>query len=476
LSEMCVLTYNEKESHINEFNLLASEENLTMDQFLSVHSTYCNQMTFEWTISIVVPIIFAIIVILGIVGNILVLVVVLVKHQMRNTTNVLIVNLAVSDLLFVIICIPPTALDYAIDWPLGDICCRIMQYIIHVTCCTSVLTLVYLSLDRYLAVVYPVRSISWRTVCNACVLIFLTWLVILTSCSPILFLFREHEFDYNGVRRLKCTFDRQEYSERLFYSLFFTSSLALPLMAILCFYLNMLIRLWRGSAATHGPGPMRDKNCKGKENKVRVTRMIIIVIAIFAVCWFPTQLILLLKAWDVYSNQSEFSLTFQIFAQCLAYCNSCINPILYAFFSTTYRAAFWEIISCGKKQTYNGGTNINGNATNGHRSVFEATLAKENTSFKSKSMNKSGNDDLNGSALELQPIMDNEALIHNRELCVPKSTSGHSNRTLITKTVLINASFEGHENGAHENSEEIIQRDLPESNGEFVHQVLATLH
>ena len=33
----------------------------------------------------------------------------------------------------------------------------------------------------------------------------------------------------------------------------------------------------------------------GKENKVRVTRMIIIVIAIFAVCWFPTQLILLLK-------------------------------------------------------------------------------------------------------------------------------------------------------------------------------------
>ena len=46
-----------------------------------------------WTLyrSIVVPIIFAVIVILGIVGNILVLVVVLVKHQMRNTTNVLIV-------------------------------------------------------------------------------------------------------------------------------------------------------------------------------------------------------------------------------------------------------------------------------------------------------------------------------------------------------------------------------------------------
>ena len=59
-------------------------------------------------------------------------------------------NLAVSDLLFVIICITPTALDYAIDWPLGDICCRIMQYIIHVTCCTSVITLVSKICDKSL--------------------------------------------------------------------------------------------------------------------------------------------------------------------------------------------------------------------------------------------------------------------------------------------------------------------------------------
>ena len=113
-------------------------------------------------------------------------------------------NLAVSDLLFVIICIPPTALSYSISWPLGDICCRIVQYIIHVTCCTSILTLVYLSLDRYLAVVYPVRSISWRTVCNACILIFFTWIVVLTSCIPILFIFKATEYKYNEMDRVDC--------------------------------------------------------------------------------------------------------------------------------------------------------------------------------------------------------------------------------------------------------------------------------
>ena len=81
--------------------------------------------------------------------------------------------------------------------------------------------------------------------------------------------------------------------EKWFQTLFFVTSLAIPLLCILCFYLNMLVRLWKGSAATHGPGPMRDKNnaCKGKENKVRVTRMVIIVIIVFAICWVPLQVI-----------------------------------------------------------------------------------------------------------------------------------------------------------------------------------------
>ena len=82
---------SEREEHVKIFDLISQDENLTMEQFLTAHSSFCDHMTFQETISIVVPIIFAVIVILGIVGNILVLVVVLVKHQMRNTTNVLIV-------------------------------------------------------------------------------------------------------------------------------------------------------------------------------------------------------------------------------------------------------------------------------------------------------------------------------------------------------------------------------------------------
>jgi allatostatin receptor len=66
-------------------------------------------------------------------------------------------NLSLTDLLFVTICIPPTAVDYAEGWPFGPAWCSVVQFLIHLTTYGSVYTLVLLSLDRYMAVVYPVQ-------------------------------------------------------------------------------------------------------------------------------------------------------------------------------------------------------------------------------------------------------------------------------------------------------------------------------
>lgn len=80
---------------------------------------------------------------------------------MRSTTNLLIINLAIADLLFIIFCVPFTATDYIFTWwPFGDTWCKIVQYMIVVTAYASVYTLVFMSFDRYLAVVHPITSIS----------------------------------------------------------------------------------------------------------------------------------------------------------------------------------------------------------------------------------------------------------------------------------------------------------------------------
>lgn len=104
----------------------------------------------EKIVVVVVPIFFGMIGILGLVGNSLVVIVVAANPTMRSTTNILIINLAVADLLFVILCIPFTATDFVLPfWPFGNFWCKMVQYLIIVTAYASVYTLVLMSLDRW---------------------------------------------------------------------------------------------------------------------------------------------------------------------------------------------------------------------------------------------------------------------------------------------------------------------------------------
>lgn len=105
-----------------------------------------------------VPLAFGVIAFLGIIGNALVIIIVSTNPQMRSTTNVLILNLAFADLLFIVFCVPFTATDYVLnDWPFGLTVCQAVQYLIYVTSYVSIYTLILMSIDRFLAVVFPVR-------------------------------------------------------------------------------------------------------------------------------------------------------------------------------------------------------------------------------------------------------------------------------------------------------------------------------
>lgn len=56
--------------------------------------------------------------------------VVAANQQMRSTTNLLIINLAAADILFVIFCVPFTATDYVLpEWPFGDLWCKVVSVI-----------------------------------------------------------------------------------------------------------------------------------------------------------------------------------------------------------------------------------------------------------------------------------------------------------------------------------------------------------
>jgi allatostatin receptor len=291
-------------------------------------------------VSIIVPILFGIIIIIGLIGNALVVVVVAANAQMRSTTNLLIINLAVADLLFIVFCVPFTATDYVLTyWPFGDIWCKIVQYLIVVTAYASVYTLVLMSLDRFLAVVHPIRSMSVRTERHAIKAIVITWVVNLTTSVPVYYSHGEKHYMFSSDEHIVCIFLNEEYQWAGFQISFFVTSYVLPLALICGLYLLMLLRLWRGVA------PGGRVSAESRRGKRRVTRLVVVVVATFAICWCPIQIILVLKSLDRYEI-TTFGIMIQIVSHVLAYMNSCVNPILYAYLSENFRKAFRKMIYC----------------------------------------------------------------------------------------------------------------------------------
>ena len=160
---------------------------------------------FERVVHLSVSIIFGIIVLVGFLGNLLVIIVVWSNTQMQNTTNILIVSLAFADLSFIIFCVPFTATKYVLStWPFGDVWCKMSSYLMYVSAFASVYTLVLMSLDRYLAVVHPITSMKIRNRRNATLLVCLTWIIILASNLPAAFQFHVIEYNFYGRNRSTC--------------------------------------------------------------------------------------------------------------------------------------------------------------------------------------------------------------------------------------------------------------------------------
>uniref|UniRef100_A0A8C5S2E4 G-protein coupled receptors family 1 profile domain-containing protein n=1 Tax=Laticauda laticaudata TaxID=8630 RepID=A0A8C5S2E4_LATLA len=76
-------------------------------------------------ISVIIPLVYFLIFLVGTVGNSLVLAVLLRNGQVNNTTNLFILNLGVADLCFIVFCVPFQATIYSLDdWIFGPFMCK----------------------------------------------------------------------------------------------------------------------------------------------------------------------------------------------------------------------------------------------------------------------------------------------------------------------------------------------------------------
>ncbi len=102
------------------------------------------------------------------------------------------------------------------------------------------------------------------------------------------------------------------------------------------------------------------------------TRIVLCVVMLFAVCWAPLQALNVWNAIDPEHHSTSVHVNnLRVFCLCLAYANSCINPIVYALAGASYRHHLQQMVSGNNKRgrSFNSRFSPTGGGNSSYRSV-----------------------------------------------------------------------------------------------------------
>ena len=252
-------------------------------------------------------ILFALIDTFGIIGNILVIATIFLNPNMRSTIYYLLANLALSDLLFAILA--PFHVSMLLDkynWQYGERFCRIYYFIFRSFYAFSIMNLILITVERFLATRYPLsfRGNPKRTLA----LILGTWVLSFVFSSPflsVMTLFRVSA-DYH-----RCTQNwPNKLASRAYYTIVYVLLYFIPLalMAFMYALISMTLR-------KQPLGFLTDKNDTQRKQfkaRKRMSLLVIVIVIAFFVCWTPWNIMEFVeisrdKAWNNPQVRGEYS-------------------------------------------------------------------------------------------------------------------------------------------------------------------------
>ncbi|XP_043086883.1 somatostatin receptor type 2 [Puntigrus tetrazona] len=285
--------------------------------------------------SVTMAVLYLAVCIVGLAGNSLVIVTILKLDKMSSATTVYIFNLALADGLFMV-GLPFIAIqNFQDQWIFGDAVCKLVMVLDGINQFTSVFCLTVMSVDRYMALVDPLRFARWRTPKRAKIIAALMWFISLFPVIPMAIHFSANY----GL----CTVDPHIASDAwwlAFLSYTFVLGFALPFTVMIVFYTALLVTL-RSSR-------QQMSSVESHRFEKQVTKMVVAVVSVFGICWLPFYVFNFCSLQQI-DLVLDFTRGFE-FVVLLSYSWSCANPILYACLSETFRRHFHALL-CPQKSS-----------------------------------------------------------------------------------------------------------------------------
>lgn len=320
------------------FNNTALEKNLTNNSSESLQ-TASSPLTvvIGLTIANVLAIFF------GTLGNSLVIISIIINRGMRSTTNFFIASLAGADLIVTLICMPLFYVYNVVTWPIwpfGDVGCRILSYLVHMSVMASALSLLAISYDRFISVFFPMKRII--TPSRAKRIVIFIWFV-----SPFLLLPSLLHHDtvstiYAEKKAIMCVESWSTLKALHSYQMYRISCYFLFLLQISILYFLIGHRLY----TRQQPGEQTSQSrAKDLLNKRKIIKMLFLVVALFALCWLPYIINKLLNIFPPRPDYLPPDL-FVFVGNFLGLLNSVANPLVYAVLNKNFRTAFKNVLQC----------------------------------------------------------------------------------------------------------------------------------
>ncbi|XP_078372098.1 neuropeptide Y receptor type 1-like [Oculina patagonica] len=275
--------------------------------------------------------IYCVLLIASLVGNTLLI---FASLKSNKTMNLTLANIAISDMLFSIVHFPreivvhiKESTVFVVHGWIGEILCKICAFVADVTIAVSTLSLVLITADRLVAVVFP-RRYRRITVKKRRLFILFTWILAMAIHSPYLYTFSLETRNGEAfcITNWEPAFNH-ELTHTRYYTALLVTVLIVPLVAVSMLQTITLLKLRNDKMAPFRTSIVNQRHTK--RNK-KLLKMSAVVVLAFASCWLP---FLALQFLYLYFSSSipYCSLGFEIFGQfaiLFSLCHCVVNPCI----------------------------------------------------------------------------------------------------------------------------------------------------